>query len=125
MRLKIILLFVILAGCSPEQYTPIPQQVWKNVTVRVETRPAPVRAGMNEIWIITNDDTRRPVHDLIVTLGVSGSDAELVQAIQDGLTGVYRRAVAVRDPGRQRLIVRLQQQSEVGELHFPLIVSGE
>jgi hypothetical protein len=118
--------FFVLAliGCSSHDTEKLPSQQWEGVVVRIETRPTPVQAGMNEFWIILNDSRGRPAHDLIVSLRSSGQKT-WVQAIQDGHTGVFRRALRVKNPESDVLVVRLQRHDEdatEGELVFPLVI---
>lgn len=82
----------------------------------------PVTQGMNEFWLIISENERRPAHDLIVSIR-AGESGPWRQMIQDGHTGVYRRAVAVQDPESQALEVQIKRGAEVGRLHFPLRVS--
>lgn len=107
-----------VVGCQQE--TPLlPPQMWEKVEVQVETRPPLVEKGMNEFLIIATRERRKPAHDLIVSLRVD-ADSKWHQAIQDGHVGVYRRAIAVRDPANATLHVRLQQGTQEAQLRFPL-----
>jgi len=74
---------------------------------------------------VVSDSRRRPVHDLIVSLRTS-DDQKWRQAIQDGRTGVYRRAVRVDDPRTQVLQVKLQRRNgEEALLRFPIAAALE
>ncbi len=115
---------LLLLGCEGPTQSKIPPQTWQGIRVAVETRPTPVRAGMNEIWVIFNDQRRRPVSDLLVELSVSGENKAPVQAIQDGLSGVYRRAVYISEPATQQLQIHLRRGENRGLLTFPLIVDA-
>ena len=113
---------LLLAACSGDRSAQIPPQTWNDMVVRVETRPTPPMKGMNEVWVILNEASGRPVADYVVSVGTSG-DPRLQQAIQDGLTGVYRRAIPVRNPATDQILVRLRKDSNETTLTFPLPVA--
>lgn len=110
--------FVLTAACSNDLGYEIAQQQWRDVIVRIESRPAPPEPGMNEFWVILNDVRGRPVHNAIVS--VRGSSSVWHQAIQDGHTGVFRRSARIDDPTTMPLVVKLQMGKELGELSFDL-----
>ncbi len=111
-------LVLVLSGCAAEPaWQPEPQR-WGEFTVRIETRPAPVVAGMNEFLVIVDRKRKGFFNDLIVKVRTPASDWR--QAIPDGALGVYRKALPVRDPARDRLFVRLIHGGSEGELVFPL-----
>ncbi len=96
MRILIVALAaLLLAACSaPEGGYQIPAQKWEDVVIKVESQPAPVVAGMNEFLVLATLERGKPVHDLIVSLR-SGEEQPWHQAIQDGHSGVYRKAIDV------------------------------
>ena len=97
----------------------IPIQHWKDADIRIETHPDPPLAGMSEIVIIVTGAHGRPIQDL--TISIRGKDADpWVQAIQDGMIGVYRRAVDIGEGEAVQLQVRLQHRTEEKVLFFPL-----
>jgi hypothetical protein len=108
------------AGCGKDnEQTLIPPQHWGETNVRIETHPSPPVAGMSEIVVIATELHGRPAQDLIVSL--RGSPAmPWVQAIQDGLIGVYRRAIDLGDGETAVLQVRLQRGTDEKILLFPL-----
>lgn len=108
----------LVLGCAPENLPTLPEQKWQDITVHVEARPTPLRSGASEFWVILNDARGLPVHDVMVNLRADASNWQ--QAIQDGHTGVYRRAVLVKDPASAALTVRLRRRDQAGELTFPL-----
>lgn len=123
-RLSLLVLGVTLLGaCSggPEAQL-IPPQQWKDVEVRLDTRPSPPRSGMTEAIIIFTGARGIPVHNLIVSLRSSDRD-EWKQTIQDGQIGVYRRAVKLGSGERSVLQVKIQRGAEQGVLRFPLTLS--
>ncbi len=109
-----------LAACSGgERAADLPPQAWRDMEVRVESRPNPPRAGMNEFLVMATDKRGRPGYDLIVSLRASDQDA-WTQAIQDGQVGVYRRAVRVGPDARSVLQVQLKRRGMEDVLYFPL-----
>jgi hypothetical protein len=115
-----VLACICLAACgnTNEDYQ-IPVQHWKDVDVRLETHPNPPMAGMSEIVIIITGPHGRPIPDM--TVSMRGNDKlSWVQAIQDGMIGVYRRAVNIGDGEEVELQVRLQHKQEQKILLYPL-----
>ncbi|MEE8379299.1 MAG: hypothetical protein V3R49_02875 [Gammaproteobacteria bacterium] len=121
------LIILALSGCADEKAIRLGPQQWQDLEFFVETRPSPVRTGMNEFIVIASRDVYKPGVGLIVTMRVD-KKIEPRQAIQDGFTGVYRRAVMVRNPQIDVLAVHVRwdkkNQSEGKEkettLYFPL-----
>ncbi len=118
-----IIVFLILnslSACSDgSEQTSIPPQHWKEADVRIETHPNPPLAGMSEIVVIVTGPRGRPIQDLTVSLRGKES-MPWVQAIQDGLIGVYRRGIDIGDGEAIELQVRLKQGNEEKVLLFPL-----
>lgn len=113
----------LVLGCAPENLATLPEQKWQDITVHIEARPTPLRSGASEFWIILNDARGLPVHDVMVTMRADAGDWQ--QGIQDGHTGVYRRAVLVKEPASAVLTVRLRRKDQTGELGFPLAPIAE
>ncbi len=114
----------LLSACSNEQSVILGPQQWQDLGFRVETRPSPLRVGMNEFIVIASREEYKPGVGLVVMLRV-GEDKEWRQAIQDGFTGVYRRAVKVDDPATQSLAVHVRRaksddKNDETVLFFPL-----
>ncbi len=124
-KLFFITVFVgLLSACSTEQSGILGPQQWQDLGFRVEARPSPLRVGMNEFIVVASLGKYKPGVGLVVMLRV-GENEEWRQAIQDGYTGVYRRAVKVDDPATQSLSVhvrRVKGDNEGDEtvLLFPL-----
>ncbi len=120
----------LLSACSNEQSVVLGPQQWQDLSFRVETRPTPLRVGMNEFIVIVNREGYKPGVGLVVMLQVSESDKlegeseKWRQAIQDGFTGVYRRAMPVNDLATQSLLVHVRQAKSDDKdeivLFFPL-----
>lgn len=117
----LVLMFMMMAACGrgPEVAGPPPQS-WGKVVVRIESRPIPPRVGMNEFLVIGTEAGGRPAWNMMVTLRTKASD-DWRQAIQDGESGVYRKALPL-GAGEQILYVRLQRGSDETVLEFPLKV---
>ncbi len=115
-----LLLLAGLTACSEDRAADMPPQTWREMEVRVESRPNPPHPGMNEFLVMVTDPRGRPAHDLIVSLRASEQDS-WTQAIQDGQVGVYRRAVRVA-PGAGAVLQVQIRRNGAGEdvLYFPL-----
>ncbi|MDA1107301.1 MAG: hypothetical protein O2845_02750 [Proteobacteria bacterium] len=110
-------LCVLLFACGAER-SRLPTQEWQDVVVGVETRPAPVVVGMNEFLVSATRTTGGAGHDLLVFIRMHESEP-WTQSIQDGRTGIYRRAIAV-GAVPQTLQVRVKRAGEETVLMFPL-----
>lgn len=121
MRRGLMVLAGLLAACSGGSVVSYGPQQWDKTQFVVETRPSPVQAGMNEFIVIATSNDARPGVRFVVSLRV-GETSEWHQAIQDGYTGVYRRAVRVSDPERDVLSVKVRKSrgDEETILYFPL-----
>ncbi len=111
------------SACGSSESMRIGIQQWQDVVVVVESRPSPPSAGMVEFIVIATRKGTHPVNDMVVTLSIPGVEPR--QAIQDGFTGVFRRALAVRDPAKDVLAVQLRRKGEEHTLYFPLLISKE
>jgi hypothetical protein len=117
-----MLLPVILSACGGNNALDIPAQKWQDVEIRVETRPSPPSAGMNEFLVMVTGARGLPVYDLLVLLRTNDQD-EWKQAIQDGQVGVYRRAAAVGPGARSVLQVQIKRNGSENIFLFPLTVA--
>jgi len=120
----IILSAGLLSACSNERSVILGPQQWQDLNFRVEARPSPPRVGMNEFIVIASHGKYKPGVGLVVMLRV-GENEEWRQAIQDGYTGVYRRAAKVDDPATQSLSVHVRRvkgdnKDDETVLSFPL-----
>lgn len=128
--LTLFILLLGLSGCGSEQPLRLGPQKWNELEFIVEARPTPIRAGMTEFIVIASREKVKPGVGVIVSLRVD-EKAEWTQAIQDGYTGVYRRAVRVNNPLTDVLAVHVRnaKQEDDGEketiLRFPLNQSQE
>lgn len=110
-------LCLLLTACGAE--SRLPTQVWQDVTVGLETRPAPVVQGMNEFLVSAVRASGAAEYNLLVFIRMD-EEQPWVQAIQDGHTGVFRRAVAVRGAAPHVLRVRLVREGQEVVLGFEL-----
>lgn len=120
-----VLIAVVLLACSnPDPRYQIAPQKWNDAVIEIQSRPTPVRPGMNEFLVIATLERGKPVSDLVVSLRAGPGD-DWQQAIQDGHSGVYRRAL--RLPGTPNLYVQLRKNmaDEETVLEFPLIYAGD
>lgn len=117
---------LLLAGaCARDDASPWPPQKWEDITVRLETRPLRITSpGMVEFLVVATREPRGPAHNLLVYIRTD-QGGKWHQAIQDGHLGVYRRALAVRDPATDVLEVRIEYDNRVGTMHFPIAVSAD
>ena len=118
LRLLSMLLIGVVAGCG-DQVPRIPPQVWQDLEIVVETRPVIVRPGMNEFLVIATQHGGLPGHDMVVSLRMTPAHG-WQQAIQDGHSGVFRKAILV-NPGQHQVQVQLRRKDQLGELVFALI----
>lgn len=114
-----LLITLLLYGCGRDGIAPYPPQMFEDVVVQIETRPARVEEGMIEFLVIATREPRRPAHNLLVYISIDDTGV-WQQAIQDGHMGVYRRALAVTDPESNVLNVRIRYDDRERILHFPL-----
>ena len=119
--LAIVLLAMLLPGCGDGTMVILGPQQWQDLEFRVEVHPSPPRKGMTEFVVIASREVYKPGVGLVVDIRV-GEKEKWVQAIQDGFTGVYRRAAYVADPQTQSLLVQVRRtnKDEKTLLSFPL-----
>jgi hypothetical protein len=111
---------LLLQACSGSDLPQLPPQQWQDLSILLETRPVQVRPGMNEFLIIATTPRGLPGDDMVVSLRMSNQDA-WSQAIQDGHSGVFRRAIIVNS-GQRNVFVQLKRRGNSGVLTFPLLV---
>ena len=104
---------LLLAACTTDIPTSKSQQ-WGDYSVRLESRPPIIEKGMMEFLTLVNYKEKLRGWDLIVYYRM-GPTGRWVQAIQDGHTGVYRRAMMVRDPKTDILYVHMKKNQTTEE----------
>ncbi len=114
----VVVLLQALLACTTEIPTTPPQK-WGEYSFRLESRPPVVTKGMNEFLLIGNYGERKRAVDLLVSFRI-GPTGKWSQAIQDGYTGVYRRAMKVNDPDTDVLYVHVKNDKDEKVFQFPL-----
>jgi len=116
------LFLVVLAGCGRSgAYILVPQQ-WNDTEFLVEIRPGAPTKGMNEFVVVATDNKGVPGYEYIVSIKMNTAH-DWQQMIQDGHSGVYRRAIAINDPQNGVLMVQIRHKREESQqvvLRFPL-----
>jgi hypothetical protein len=118
-----VLLLLVIVACGGGNAYILGPQTHNEVEILVEIRPGAPTVGMNEFLVMATHENRLPESNYIVSVKLQG-DNEWRQAIQDGATGVYRRAIRVNDPSKDVLMVQLASKDgkqPAAELKFPLI----
>lgn len=121
-NLLLVGLILVLTGCGRGGAYILPPQVWDNTEFIVEIRPGAPQKGMNEFVIIATQKDGVPAYNYVVTITTDMNDKES-QMIQDGHSGVYRRAIEVKDPANEVLVVKVAHKKETDkktELRYPL-----
>lgn len=120
--LAICLLVLAASGCGKgNAYILVPQH-WNNTEFVVEIRPGAPTRGMNEFVVVATDREGVPGYQYVVSIKMA-SDDHWVQMIQDGHSGVYRRAIAVHDPANDVLDMQIKHSDDKDlqtVLHYPL-----
>lgn len=117
-----LILAVLLVACGDSQPYLLGPQMHDGIEVLVEIRPGAPTVGMNEFLVLATQKNRLPASNYIVSIKMQNTD-EWNQSIQDGATGVYRRAIRVNDPSNDVLLVQLSRKHSKqppAELVFPL-----
>jgi len=120
-----LIIVLILTACTGDGdvKAAFKPQVWRQIQISLESRPAPMRPGMNELLVIATGPRGLPVSELVVSMRMDDHEPWR-QAIQDGGSGVFRRAVQM-NPGDTKVFVRLLLRSKdkaepVTMLVFPI-----
>lgn len=105
-----LVLLIVISACTAE--IPTTQfQEHGDYSFRLESRPPHVTKGMNEFLLISNYKKKFRAYDLIVSYRM-GSQGKWRQAIQDGHTGVYRKAMFVKNIETDVLYVHVKQSKK-------------
>jgi len=117
------LALLLYSACGGDSAYVLKAQRWKNINVFIEIRPNPPKSGMNELLVVATRSDGKPASDMIVSVS-SNAHPKPVQTIQDGLSGVYRRAVRLEQPASDSIVVTLQSREKGSEgeidLKFPV-----
>ena len=123
----LLLLALAAAGCGGgPQASSIPPQRWEDLVLQLQSRPEPPRPGMNEFLLIATHEGGRPGAAFVVHIRrADDPEGRWEQMIQDGRSGVYRRAIRLV-PGSRAVEVRLRRHGDGREavVRFPLPEGG-
>ena len=117
-----VFFLVLTSGCGRDAAYLLPPQVWNDTEFLVEIRPGAPRVGMNEFVVISTQTDGAPGYTYVITIKTNLSNRSS-QMIQDGHSGVYRRAIEVKDAAKEILIAQVVHTKETDlktELQFPL-----
>ncbi len=118
----VLLLLPALISCGRGGAYILVPQLWNDTEFLVEIRPGAPTRGMNEFVVVATDSKGVPGYEYVVSIKMNtGNDWQ--QMIQDGHSGVYRRAIAVDDPQNGVLMVQIKHKREQNlqtSLSFPL-----
>lgn len=109
---------LLLGSCSDDPHFYITQH-WGTWNIRLETRPHPIEAGHDEFLLHIVGPRNKLPQGMIVRYRMDPKD-EWIQAMPDGLSDVFRRAMVVKDPPHAKLYVHLQYGAKQTQLMFDL-----
>jgi len=115
----LLLVVLLLQACSDRDVPRMPAQQWQELNIVLQTRPLQLRPGMNEFLVIATDNRGLPGDDMVVSLRTNAAEP-WSQSIQDGHSGVYRRAIKVR-AGQRSVMLQLKRGKEQTVLEYPLL----
>jgi hypothetical protein len=113
---------MFIAACGSSSAYVLGPKMYNDISILVEIRPGSPTVGMNEFLVMATHKNRIPASEYIVSIKIKGQD-DWHQSIQDGATGVYRRAIRVNDPATDVLTVQLVNKDDKqppAEFDFPL-----
>ena len=123
--IAVLFLSLLVAACTGDVPRSEVKQ-WKEYTFYLESRPPVIIKGMNELLFLGNYKQKGRAHSLIVNFRM-GPEGKWIQAMQDGHTGVYRRAMMVNDPETDVLYVHVKEKGDEiedkGEILFTFPMS--
>jgi hypothetical protein len=123
--LILVMVVALLGACSDvdPRYKIAPQK-WDDAIIEVQTRPEVLKPGMNEFLLLATTKHGRPVFDMVVYIKAT-PEGRWEQTMEDGESGVYRRALLT--PGTPTLYVKLRKRrtDESTVLKFPLVYGEE
>ena len=118
-RVLVIACCLIAVACGRGNAYLLGPEWIGDVEIYVESRPGKPKVGMNEFLVIATHKDHKPAYQYVISIGVKGSD-KWIQTIQDGYSGVYRRATRINDPSVDVLAVKLEKAGKTEILYFPL-----
>ncbi|HKJ83251.1 MAG TPA: hypothetical protein VJ961_04435 [Mariprofundaceae bacterium] len=114
-----LLATVWLTACGDDKHFFITKH-WGEWQIKLETRPFPIRKGHNEFLLHVDGSHRRLPRGMMIYYRLSPED-EWIQAMPDGLSDIFRRALTVRgDPADAKLYVHIKYHEKKTDLVFDL-----
>jgi len=122
--LAIFILGLSLVGCGGDSAHLLKSQVWNGISFFIEIRSNPRIPSMYELLVVATRQDRKPAFDMIVSVS-SSSQTTPVQTIQDGHSGVFRRALRLdMSNSGEAIQVHIQSREKGAEgntvLSFPV-----
>ncbi len=109
---------LLLGACGSDKGFYITEH-WDGWNIRLETRPHPIEAGHDEFLLHIVGPQNKLPNGMIVRYRMDPQDA-WIQAMPDGLSDVFRRALVVKDPATAKLYVHLKYYGKQTQLVFDL-----
>lgn len=103
-RLFVLCGLLLLTGCGRGQAYLLSTQQWRDVSFFVEVRPAPPKPGSNEFLVVATEADGKPAYRYVISIRSNASET-WTQTIQDGHSGVFRRAIKLGEPTQEALRV--------------------
>jgi len=98
----------LLSACGGDD-TFFQERQWNTLDIKLETRPHPIRAGHNE-FLLHLTRMIKGAHlatGAVVRYRLHPQD-DWIEAMPDGMSDVFRRALDVRNPASAKLYVHLR-----------------
>ncbi len=110
----------LLSACGEDDGSFFQERHWNTLDIKLETRPHPVQAGHNEFLLhLTGPRGARLATGAVVRYRLRPGD-DWIQAMPDGMSDVFRRALNVRDPRHAKLYVHLRFHVKETQMVFDL-----
>jgi len=114
----------ILSACGGNGDTFFQKRQWNTLDIKLETRPHPIQAGHNEFLLhLTGPKGARLATGAVVRYRLHLQD-DWIQAMPDGMSDVFRRALDVRNPANAKLYVHLSFHGKNTVMIFDLADKG-
>ena len=123
-KILIVACCLTIVACGRGDAYLLGPQWLGDVEVYVESRPGKPTVGMNEFLVVATHKDHKPAYQYVISISVKGSD-KWIQTIQDGYSGVYRRATRISDPTVDVLAVKLEKSDKTEILYFPLNIEAQ
>ncbi|OIO54026.1 MAG: hypothetical protein COX57_13470 [Alphaproteobacteria bacterium CG_4_10_14_0_2_um_filter_63_37] len=123
----LLALGVLMGGCG-DRHNIAHSAKLDGIDLQVEIYPSPPTPGYNEFKVsLKKSGDWRPVDNVIVEMGVRKGPQDPVVAwsmgMQDGLLGIYRRAVEIPSSGHWEAVIRVRKGEMEQQATFPLDVA--